>query len=56
MKDYFLDCCLLGTVNLSGAEIDFSTAPVIRETVAMMAKNEIYEFTLPDEDYFSTVF
>lgn len=40
---------------LAGAEMDFSTAPVIREALAKFAANGIYGFTLPDEAYLGAV-
>lgn len=39
------------TIMLSGAEMDFPTAPIIRERVADFAQHGLYGFTLPDEPY-----
>lgn len=53
MKGSFPDQmhCTLPPVILSGAEMDYPTAPVIREALASFAKKGIYGFTLPDERY-----
>ncbi len=40
---------------LSGAEMDFMTAPVIRKAVADFAMRGIYGFTLPDESYLDKI-
>ena len=39
----------------AGAEMDFPTAPVIREALSRFAENGIYGFTLPDETYLNAV-
>ena len=44
-----------GNISLDGAEPDFKSAPVIEEAVIRFAKNGLYGFTLPDEDYKSAV-
>ncbi len=40
---------------LAGAEMDFPTAPVIREALSRFAENGIYGFTLPDKTYLNAV-
>ena len=40
---------------LAGAEMDFPTAPVIREALSAFALRGIYGFTLPDGDYLASV-
>lgn len=42
-------------VMLSGAEMDFPTAPCIREALSNFAENGLYGYTLPDEEYRATV-
>jgi cystathionine beta-lyase len=40
---------------LAGAEMDFSTAPVIREALSAFSQRGIYGFTLPDDAYLNAV-
>ena len=40
---------------LSGAEMDFPTAPVIRKRLVEVASNGLYGFTLPDERYLKAI-
>ena len=40
---------------LAGAEMDFPTAPVIREALSAFAQKGIYGFTLPDNAYLKAV-
>ncbi len=40
-----------GAVMLAGAEMDYPTAPCIRQAVADFAQNGLYGFTLPDAAY-----
>ena len=40
---------------LAGAEMDYATAPVIREALEQFARRGIYGFTLPDEPYLAAV-
>ena len=40
-----------GAVLLSGAEMDYPTAPCIRRAAAEFAQNGLYGFTLPDDAY-----
>lgn len=42
-------------LNLSGAEMDFGTAPVIRERLQAVAAQGLYGFTLPDAKYLTAV-
>lgn len=42
-------------VVLSGAEMDYATAPVIREALSEFAMRGIYGYTLPDEAYRSAI-
>lgn len=42
-------------LNLSGAEMDFATAPVIRQALAAFSRRGLYGFTLPDPPYLDAV-
>ena len=57
MKGRFLPrtACGKPPLILAGAEMDFPTAPVIREALQAFAARGIYGFTLPDEDYLNAV-
>ena len=47
--------CGLPPIVLAGAEMDFSTAPVIVEALAAFARRGLYGFTLADDAYLSAV-
>lgn len=51
MKAAMQEKALPGTVVLSGAELDFATAPVIRKAVADFAMNGLYGYTKADGPY-----
>lgn len=57
MKESFAAESPLGdrAVVLSGAEMDFATAPVIRNALSDFAKRGIYGFTIPDLRYQQTI-
>ena len=57
MKGSFLPetSCGKAPLILAGAEMDFPTAPVIREALSKFAANGIYGFTLPDDAYLNAV-
>lgn len=47
--------CPPGTALLSGAEMDFATAPVITRALSGFAARGLYGFTLPDADYRASI-
>lgn len=47
--------CPPGTALLSGAEMDFATAPVITHALSAFAARGLYGFTLPDADYRASI-
>ena len=55
MKGSFLPetSCGKAPLILAGAEMDFPTAPVIREALSKFAANGIYGFTLPDDEWYT---
>lgn len=55
MKGAMTDAVPHGSVMLSGAEMDYATAPMIRNALAGFAQRGLYGFTLPDELYLESV-
>lgn len=55
MKGAMANTAPQGSVMLSGAEMDYATAPVIRSALAEFAQRGLYGFTLPDEPYLESV-
>lgn len=55
MKGAMTDIAPHGSVMLSGAEMDYATAPVIRSALVGFAQRGLYGFTLPDGPYLGSV-
>ncbi len=55
MKNTMADTSDSSLLVLAGAEMDFPTAPIIRDRLSEFSKRGIYGFTLADESYRNTI-